>query len=125
MQQLSQQNPSEFKAVAAQVATLFQSAASRASGSQAQFLTNLANQFAQSAQTGSLEASPGDPSAPSGQTAGGAQGAGSNAPHPHHPRDGGASMNRSSSVQQAFQSAMQILEQATGGTSSSSAPTST
>ena len=43
MQQLSQQNPSEFKAVAAQLATTFQSAASQATGPQAKLLTAIAN----------------------------------------------------------------------------------
>ncbi len=55
MQQLSQQNPTEFKSVAAQVATAFQNAASQASGPEAKLLTSLANMFSQAAQTGTLQ----------------------------------------------------------------------
>jgi hypothetical protein len=118
MQQLSQTNPSEFKAVAGQVATSFQNAASQASGSQAQFLTNLANQFTQAAQTGSLQTPQGAPSVPAVQ---GAQGAASHpgGHHHHHHGGGGASATQSSAVQQAFESAMTILGQATGGTTTS------
>lgn len=128
MQQLSQQNPSEFKTVAAQVATSFQNAASQATGQEAQFLTNLANQFTQAAQTGTLQAPQGAQSGQSGQAAQGAQGtqSGSGAEgHHHHHHHGGGSMSQSSSVQQAFASAMSILEQATGSTSTSGPSTST
>jgi hypothetical protein len=128
MQQLSQQNPSEFKTVAAQVATSFQNAASQTSGPQAQFLSNLANQFTQAAQTGTLQAPEGAQAAQSGQSAQVAQGgpsSGSAGMHHHHHHGGGGSMSQSSSVQQAFQSAMQILEQATGSTSTSESSTST
>jgi hypothetical protein len=124
MQQLSQSNPTEFKTVAAAVAKSFQTAASQATGSQAQFLTNLANQFTQAAQTGTM---PSPQGAQSGGQAQGAQGSpsGSFGAHHHHHHGGGGSMSQSSSVQQAFQSAMSILEQATGGTSSSGSSTST
>ncbi len=126
MQQLSQQNPTEFKAVAAQVATSFQNAASQATGSQAQFLTNLANQFSQAAQTGSLQAAQGGaaqgPQAASASQAGGSAGA----HHHHHHHGGGGGAAQSSDVQQAFQSAMSILSQATQGASgTTSAATST
>lgn len=121
MQQLSQQNPTEFKAVAAQVAASFQNAASQTSGPQAQFLTQLANQFTQAAQTGTLS-----PTSPQGVQ--GAQGASATqtaaagaAPHHHghHHHAGGA--GASSAVSEAFQSAMSILTQATGSASASSA----
>jgi hypothetical protein len=121
MQQLSQQNPTEFKSVAAQVAKVFQTAASEASGPQAQVLTNLANQLTQAAQTGTLqsaqpaEASQATQSAQTSPSAGGARG------HHHHHRHGAGkgSMSQSSGVQQAFQSAMQVLTQATSSGGSS------
>jgi hypothetical protein len=125
MQQLSQQNPTEFKTVAAAVATTFQNAASQASGSQAQLLTNLANQFTQAAQTGSLQA-PQEPQS-GGQAAQGAQGSqsGGRAGAHHHHHHGGGSTSQSGSVQQAFQTAMRVVEQTTGGTSTSGFSTST
>jgi hypothetical protein len=106
MQQLAQQNPSEFKTVAAEVATTFQNAASKATGQQAQVLTHLANMFTQAAQTGTLQAP---------------QAGGSAAPHHHH--HGGS--GQSGAIQQAFESAMSILEQATQATSSTAAATAT
>jgi hypothetical protein len=119
MQQLSQSNPTEFKTVAADVAKTFQTAASQASGPQAQLLTNLANQFTQAAQTGSLQA-------PQGAQSGSQAAQGSRAgTHHHHHHGGGGSITQSSSVQQAFQSAMSSLEQATGGTPTSGSSSST
>jgi hypothetical protein len=122
MQQLSQQNPSEFKAVAAQLATTFQSAASQATGPQAKLLTAIANQFTQASQTGSLQPpqsqggqAPGQ-SAPTSQT-----GEGSGHHHHHHNGGGGGgSTGASSEVAQAFESAMTVLTQAVSGTSTSS-----
>jgi hypothetical protein len=128
MQELSQQNPTEFKAVAAQVATSFQNAASQASGSQAQFLTNLANQFSQAAQTGSLQPPQGAQSAQAPQGAQGVQASqssgGVGTHHHHHHGGGGGSMSQSSDVQQAFLSAMSILTQATQGASASASSVS-
>jgi hypothetical protein len=125
MQQLSQSNPAEFKAVAAQVATSFQNAASQASGPQAKMLNNLAHQFTQASQTGTLQAPT------SGQGAQGAQaaqnaGSGSSASgggHHHHHHHGGGGMGQSSQVQQAFDSAMSILTQAQQGTPTSTTTT--
>jgi hypothetical protein len=120
MQQLSQQNPTEFKAVAAQVATSFQKAASQATGPQAQFLTNLANQFSQAAQTGSLPTPPGAAQGAEAVSAGQAGGSAGAHHHPHHHGGGSAQF---SDVQQAFQTAMSILSQATSGaTPSATAP---
>lgn len=136
MEQLSQQNPAEFQAVAAQVATTFQNAASQASGPQAQFLTNLANMFSQAAQTGVLQppqaaqgasGSQGTPQAQAAQTTAAVppvQGMQANessggAAHRHHHHHGGGSAGQSSEVQQAFQSAISILNQAMQGTSTS------
>lgn len=48
------QNPAKFRSVAAQVALLFEAAASKASGSEAQVLADLANRFSLAAQTGVL-----------------------------------------------------------------------
>jgi hypothetical protein len=48
------QNPARFKSVAAQVALLFENAASKASGSEAQVLADLASRFSLAAQTGVL-----------------------------------------------------------------------
>src|ERR1700722_12303152 len=61
MQQLSQQDPAEFKAVAAKVSAAMQTAAGQTSGPQATFLTHLANQFSQAAQTGTLQPPQGAP----------------------------------------------------------------
>jgi hypothetical protein len=112
LQQLSQQNPTEFKAVAAQLATTFQNAASGASGQDAKALTALANQFTQAAQTGSLQPPQGS------QTPQGV--GGGHHHHHHHGGGGGSSAGPSSAIQQAFQSAISELAQATGGTSSGS-----
>jgi hypothetical protein len=126
MQQLSQQNPAEFKAVAAQVATSFQNAASQTSGPQAQVLNNLANQFSQAAQTGSLQAPQGTQAGQAAQAPQGLQGVaasqgsgGAGVHHHHHHHGGGGSATQSSVIQQAFQGAMTILNQATQGTSTS------
>jgi hypothetical protein len=125
MQQLSQSNPTEFKTVAAAVAKSFQTAASQATGSQAQFLNNLANQFTQAAQTGTMPSPQGAQSGGQAQGAQGNQSTSSSGAHHHHHHGGGGSTSQSSGVQQAFQSAMSILEQAVGGTSSSGTSTST
>ena len=117
MQQLSQTDPSQFKAVAASVATSFQNAAAQASGSQAQVLTGLASQFTQAAQTGTLPAPQASAPVASVQGAQGASAGHAGAHHHHH--GGGASATQSSSVQEAFQDAMNVLSQATQGTSSS------
>ena len=106
------------------VAALRATAASQATGSQAQFLTNLANQFNQAAQTGTMPSPRGAQSGGQAQEAQGGQSSSSGAHHHHH-HGGGGSMSQSSSVQQAFQSAMSILEQATGSTSSTGTSTST
>ncbi len=127
LEQLSQQDPTKFKAVAAQLATSFQNAASQASGPQAKFLGNLANQLSQAAQSGSLQPAQG---APSGQPAQGVQGTqaaggGAGTPHHHH-HHGGGSMGggQSSQVQQAFQNAMGILTQALQPTTADSSTSS-
>jgi hypothetical protein len=120
LQQLSQQDPSKFKAVAAQLASTFQNAASQASGPQAQFLTQLANQFTQASQTGTLQPPQG---AQGSQGAGGAAGG-----HHHHHHGGGGGGGgissliggASSSVDTAYQSALSIVSQATGSSSSGS-----
>jgi hypothetical protein len=133
MQQLSQTNPTEFKAVAAQVATSFQNAAGQATGAQAQFLTALANTFNQAAQTGSLQPAQSAQSAQASQTVQGAQGVqgagkvggSSGAHHHHHHHGGGGSSAQSSQVQQAFANAVDILNQATQGTSTSTSSSPT
>jgi hypothetical protein len=119
LQQLSQQDPSKFKVVASQLASTFQNAASQASGPQAQFLTQLANQFTQAAQTGSLQPAQGTQ---------GTQGAGAAGGHHHHHHGGGgggggiASLigGDSNSVDTAYQSALSIVAQATGSSSTGS-----
>ena len=129
MQQLSQSNPTEFKAVAAQVATTFQNAASQASGPQAKALNNLATQFSQAAQTGTLQPPQGAQAAAQSQNAGAGSGS-SGGGHHHHHHHGGGGMGQSGPVQQAFDSAMSILTQAQQGggsiaTSSASSSTRT
>jgi hypothetical protein len=119
MQQLSQSNPTEFKAVASQLAKSFQSAASQATGQDAQVLSSVANRFSQAAQTGSLQP-PQPTTAPAAQAAS-AQG-GNGAHHHHHHHHGGG---QSSAVDQAFQSAMTILNQATQGTTATQSTSST
>jgi hypothetical protein len=123
LQQLSQQDPAKFKAVAAQLATNFQNAASQASGPQAQFLTQLANQFTQASQTGTLQPPPGAQGAQGAQGVGGA--AGGHHHHHHHGGGGGgaggalsALAGDSSDVNQAYQSALSIVSQATGASAS-------
>jgi hypothetical protein len=125
MQQLSQQNPTEFKSVAAQIAAAFQAAASQATGPQAQFLSRLAAQFTQAAQTGSLQPPQGAQAAPAASSAGPT---GSGGAHHHHHHGGGSSAGsaqsstaQSSTVEQAFQNAIAILTQSLQGTSSTSA----
>jgi len=122
LQQLSQQDPSKFKAVAAQLATIFQNGASQASGPQAQFLTQLANQFTQASQTGTLQ------SPQSAQPAAGVSAATGGHHHHHHHHGGGgggalAIGGDSSDVDQAYQSALSVVTQATGGSSTSSSST--
>jgi hypothetical protein len=115
MQSLSQSNPTEFKAVASQVATTFQNAASQATGQQAQFLTNLANQFSQAAQTGTMpNPATGAASGASAAQAASPQGAPHTHHHHHHGGGGGGA------VSQAFQSAMETLTQATSTTAATS-----
>jgi hypothetical protein len=122
LQQLSQQNPAQFKAVAAQLATTFQNAASQASGPQAQFLTQLANQFTQASQTGTLQPPPG------AQGSQGVGGAGGGHHHHHHHGGGGgggggaltALAGDSSDVNQAYQSALSIVSQATSSSGTAS-----
>jgi hypothetical protein len=131
LQQLSQQDPAKFKAVAAQLATSFQSAASQASGPQAKMLGGLANQLSQAAQTGTLQPPQTTQAGASGQALQGAQGASGGAEtHHHHHHHGGGSTGsgQSTEIQQAFQNAMGILTQAmqtTSSTSSAASPPST
>lgn len=116
LQQLSQQDPAKFKAVAAQLATNFQNAASQATGPQAQFLTQLASQFTQAAQTGTLQPP---------QSAQGVNGAGGGHHHHHHHGGGGGGAlaaitgSQSSDVNQAYESALSVVAQATGASASS------
>ncbi len=126
MQQLSQQNPAEFKTVAAQIATTFQDAAAKATGPEAKLLTKLANDFSQAAQTGTLQRPQDAQGAQSGQAGQSVQGAqagqsrsGTGHHHHHH---GGGSASASNPVQQAFQAAMTALEQALSGTSTPTTP---
>jgi hypothetical protein len=116
LQQLSQQDPATFKAVAAQLATHFQNAASQATGPQAQFLTQLASQFTQAAQTGTLQPP---------QSAQGVNAAGGGHHHHHHHGGGGGGAvaaiagSPSGDVNQAYESALSIVAQATGASASS------
>jgi|HubBroStandDraft_5_1064220.scaffolds.fasta_scaffold384512_1 hypothetical protein len=119
LQQLSQQDPTQFKAVASQLATSFQNAASQASGPQAKALNNLANQLDQAAQTGQLQPPQ------SAQGAAGSSQAGGGYHHHHHHGGGGSASGQSSEVQQAFQTAVGILDQALQTTPSSTSTSST
>jgi hypothetical protein len=128
LQQLSQQDPSKFKAVAAQLATTFQSAASQASGPQAQFLTQLANQFTQASQTGTLQPPQSTQATAGVSGAAGVNGAAGGHHHHHHHHGGGgggalAIGSNSSDVDQAYESALSVVTQATGGSSTSSSST--
>ncbi len=109
LQQLSQSNPTEFKAVASQLATTFQTAASQTGGPQAKALTNLSDQMTQAAQTGALQAPQ------SGQGSSSSSGAGGH--HHHHHGggggDGSSSSSSSSAVQVALQTALGVVSQAT------------
>lgn len=125
LNELSQQDPAKFKAVASQLATSFQNAASQATGPQAKILTNLANQLSQASQTGSLQPPQGGPTgaqqnAPAQSTSGGEH-------HPHHHHHGGGSATASGSsgeLAQAMQNAMGILTQVLQSSDPSSSATS-
>jgi hypothetical protein len=124
MQQLSQQEPTRFNTVAQQVAASFTQAASQAGGVDAQNLTHLASQFTLAAQSGRLQPlratgsrAPGSPRA--GIQSTGPSGA-SIAPRSYRPDDDGTG-TQSSAVRQAFQTAAEILAQATGADAASSA----
>ena len=54
LQELSQSDPTKFKEVMGSVASTLQADASNATGSQAQFLSQLADKFQQASQTGSM-----------------------------------------------------------------------
>lgn len=54
LQQLSQSDPAQFQEVTGQIASALQADAAKATGSQAQFLTGLADKFQQASQTGSM-----------------------------------------------------------------------
>lgn len=125
LQQLAQTDPTQFKQVAAQLATNFQNAAGQATGPQAKFLSNLADQFNQAAQTGTMPA----PQAPQGAQGAGGAGGGGGAHHHHHHGGGGGfggQGSASNEVQQALESAMTILQQAmqTGASTSAATPSS-
>ncbi len=114
LQQLSQSDPTKFKAVAGQLATSFQNAAANATGPEAKMLTNLANTFSAASQSGTLQ----PPQAQAGAAqAGGASGSGGAHHHHHHHGGGSGGSGQSSAMDQAFQNAMTILTQATQGTS--------
>ena len=116
LQQLSQTNPTQFKAVASQLAASFQSAAGQATGPDAQALSSLADRFNQAAQTGSLQPA----QAPTGAVgqAGGASGSGG-AHHHHHHHGGGGGGGSSNAVQQALESALTTVTRATQGAQAS------
>jgi len=61
LQQLSAQDPSQFRAVAAGLAVTFQSAAGRTSGSPADELASVAMQLSAAAKSGALAPKPGVP----------------------------------------------------------------
>lgn len=107
LQQLSQSDPAKFKDVASKLADEFKTAASNASGQDAQFLSKLADRFTKAAQTGQFES-------PDASRAGGAH-------HHHHHHGSEAAGGASSSIQKAFQDAIGIVDQAVGGTDSPSA----
>jgi hypothetical protein len=120
LQQLSQSDPTEFKAVASQLATSFQQAASQSSGPDAKVLGNLANMFTQAAQTGQLQAPQG---AQGGASAGAGGAAGASGYHHHHHHGGGGG-GGGGAIEQAFQSAASILDQALEGPFGSSSSSS-
>jgi hypothetical protein len=134
LQQLSQQNPTEFKAVASQIASTFQNAASQATGSDAQMLTSLANQFTQAAQSGTLQMpqppASGSQGAAQGSTVGESQNGQSVSGHHHHHHSYGGSGSSSDAsgpsdaIQNAFASAMQVLTTALQGSQTSSGSSS-
>ncbi|HZU82818.1 MAG TPA: hypothetical protein VE987_07875 [Polyangiaceae bacterium] len=109
LQQLSQQDPAQFKTVATELATSFQNAASQTSGPQAKLLTDLSSQLNQAAQTGNLQ-----PLQAAQGSAGAAGGQGAHQHHHHHGGgySGGGTAGQSSAVQQAIQSAMSAVTEA-------------
>jgi hypothetical protein len=98
------QNPAQFKSLAAQVARLFENAASRASGSDAQVLANLANRFSLAAQTGVLPPPGGTQVSPAPPPI--------QASAPAHFYDSGARSGlQSEAVQNAFMNALSLVNQ--------------
>jgi hypothetical protein len=113
------QNPARFKSVAAQVALLFENAASKASGAEAQVLADLASRFSLAAQTGVLPPPGGaqvSPDAASENVKPIAPTTG--VPAHFYDRTGSPSLaSRSQGVEQAFASALNLIGASPAGTS--------
>ncbi len=87
LESLSQSDPSKFQSLTAQIAAQLNTAASKATGSQAQFLSDLSGKFAQASKDGNITAL--EPS----QSSQGSQGASG---HHHHHHGGAAAYSASS-----------------------------
>ena len=124
LQQLSQSNPTQFKQVAAQLATSFQNAASTATGADAQRLNSIANNLTQAAQTGTLQP-PQAPGVAGAGKAGCEEGSGGAHHHHHHHGGGGGGGGQSGTMGQAFQDAMSILTQSLSSSTSTTTSTLT
>jgi hypothetical protein len=110
LQQLLQQDPAKFKEIVTKMAADVKTAAGKATGDQASFLTKLADNLSQAASTGSM--APLQPKS----GAGGAGGA-----HKHHHHAGGAEGGGAGGPMQAIvQSALDQVNQALGVSASSS-----
>jgi hypothetical protein len=117
------QNPAQFKSLAAQVARLFENAASKASGSEAQVLADLASRFSLAAQTGVLPP-PGGAQASPANPAPAASARSVHASTPAHFYDRGAGSGlQAEVVQMTFASALRLLNQTSAALDGPSATT--
>jgi hypothetical protein len=110
LQQLAEQDPAKFKAVAQSISDQLRAAAKQGSGKGADFENQLADRFAAAAQAGDLSAL--QPKGPPG-------GGGAEHAHHHHGHHGGGGAG--SGISAIFASALQEVNQALeGGQSSAS-----
>ncbi|MEO8904818.1 MAG: hypothetical protein ABI488_20535 [Polyangiaceae bacterium] len=111
LSQLQQQDPAKFKQVTEQISDDLKTAASTASGPQAQFLSKLSDDFAQASNSGNLDSM----KPPSGGEHNGAV---------HHHHGGG---HHAGGIEAVLSNALSEVNQALGGTTTSgstpSAPT--
>jgi hypothetical protein len=112
LNQLLQQDPAKFKQVTQQISDELKSAAQNASGPQASFLNKLSENFAQASSSGSLSSL--QPSQGSGSGVSG-----------HHHHHGGGHGGGGGGIESVISTALDQVNQALTGTTSSGASTAT